>query len=271
MFSRLPITIFAASLAWIHLLQPAYAQDCDATCLAKKAQDPLGDVRAIMTDNTVSLGAFNENTAYSFQVQPVYSVQTDQGFNVILRGIIPILGVKPGTYIPPIGVVPGGSTQWGLGDSIIQAFITPQSDSSLKYGFGPQVSVPTHTSAAHAGPEWGAGLAGVVFGSAGQISYGGIVGQHWGRNSFSVTSIQPILMYNFESLPGAYIGYNNTITYDWRANGWQVPLGLMAGRTFQISEQGHALDLSVGAYSIVTAPFGAADTQIKFGMSLFLP
>ena len=45
---RLAITILAASLTLIHLSYPASAEECDAKCLAKKAQDPLGDVRAIM-------------------------------------------------------------------------------------------------------------------------------------------------------------------------------------------------------------------------------
>jgi hypothetical protein len=195
---------------------PAHAQDCDETCQAlRKAQDPLADVKAIMTDNTIAVGTAKDNTSYAFQIQPVYSIGTDMGFNVILRGIVPVVGVYNGAYLPWIGPTPiGGGYTWGLGDAMIQAFIVPQTDGDIKFGFGPQVSVPTHTDSILAGPGWGIGAAAVAFGFAGDLSYGGILGHHWGENGFSLTTVQPIVMYNMDLFGGSYIGYNNSITYD---------------------------------------------------------
>ena len=45
-----------------------HAQDDDALAeFARKAQDPLGDVKALMTDNTIGFdGGPNEDTSYSF-------------------------------------------------------------------------------------------------------------------------------------------------------------------------------------------------------------
>lgn len=56
----------------------ANAQDDDAAlAMAKKAQDPLGNVKAIMTDNTIAFnGGPNDDTTYSFQFQPVYVIPT---------------------------------------------------------------------------------------------------------------------------------------------------------------------------------------------------
>lgn len=272
--SAVPVAIFCLLLAALGSATGAAAQEaCDATCLAKRAQDPLADVKAIMTDNAVAFGTADSDTSYSFQIQPVYSIQTSYGFNVIPRAVIPIVGVPSAAGIPKLGTtpLPQSGTTWGLSDTIAQLFITPQTSSSIKFGVGPQVSLRTRTNQRAAGPGWGAGVAGIVFGNAGPLSYGAITHHHWGQDNFSLTSVQPILMYNFESIPGLYAGYNNTMTYDWSAaagNRFQIPLGAMVGKTFPIGD-GRALDLSLGAYGMVARPQGGADAEVRFGINVF--
>jgi hypothetical protein len=43
---------------------------------ARKASDPLGDVKALMTDNTIAFkaGENEDHTTFGFQLQPVYSI-----------------------------------------------------------------------------------------------------------------------------------------------------------------------------------------------------
>tara|TARA_R110000850_G_scaffold87602_8_gene188290 strand:+ start:3237 stop:4142 length:906 start_codon:yes stop_codon:yes gene_type:complete len=247
----------------------------DAAAAARKAQDPLADVKALMTDNTIASGTGSGQTSYNFQFQPVYSIPTDMGFNFILRGIIPVAGVVQGAQFPKLGTAPiatPGDT-WGISDIFVQGFIVPESNSDIKFGFGPQVSLRSASTSALSGPGWGAGGAGVFFGFAGDLSYGGIVGHHWGQNNFSLTTVQPIVFYNTSLFGGSYYGYNNSITYDWSAtsrNAWQVPLGLTAGKAF-ILDDGYMMDLNIGAYSLARAPVGGADWQFKFGVSLFFP
>ena len=117
-------------------------------------------------------------------------------------------------------------------------------------------------------------MAGVFFGFAGELSYGSILSHHWGENAFSITTLQPIVFYNIAALPGSYVGYNNSITYNWNADSgdrWQVPLGLTVGKTMAIGKEGHALDLNLGVYGLAERPKGGADWQLKFGISLFFP
>jgi len=252
------------------------AQGPSAAELARKAQDPLGDVRAIMTDNTISFGTSDNDTAYGFQILPAYSIPTDRGYNLIARAVIPIVGAPVGASLPRLGGEPisdEGAT-WGLSDSILQLFWTPSTTSAIKWGIGPQVSLRTRTSDQVGGPGWGGGIAGVVFGSAGDLAYGSLLMHHWGEEGYSVTSLQPIVYYNVSALPGSYVGYNNAITYNWDAGSgdrWQLPLGLTFGRTFPVGSAGHALDLSLGGYSLVVKPDGGADWQLKFGISVFFP
>lgn len=257
---NLPVVLIALCL--VVLASPGAADNCDVACqAARDAQNPLAPVRAIMTDNTYISGP-GTSDGYNLQIQPVYTVKTDQGYNILLRGIIPINGVPT-----------GGSHDWGLGDSIFQAFYVPETDGNLKYGFGPQVSIPTNSGATFIGPGWGAGASAVVFGFAGDLSYGALFSHHWAENNFSATTIQPIVMYNMDLFGGSYFGYNNSIVYNWKATAgdeWTVPLGATFGKTF-VFDSGYALDVSLGAYKLVERPTGGPDWQAKLGVSVFFP
>ena len=223
-----------------------------------------------MTDNTIAFGTAADETSYGFQIQPVYSIHTDRGYNFIARAIIPIVGAPAGAGLPKLGPnqTSEKGTKWGISDSIFQLFWPPITGADIKFGVVPQVSIPTHTT------DRVARLAGVFFGFAGEFSYGAILGHHWGEHDFSVTTMQPIVFYNIAALPGSYVGYNNSVTYNWNADSgdrWQVPLGLTAGKTMAIGKEGNALDLSLGAYGLAERPKGGADWQLKFGISWFFP
>jgi hypothetical protein len=255
----------------------AIAQDdAAAIAMAKKAQNPLGDVRAIMTDNTIAFdGGPEDSTSYGFQFQPVYAIKNESRFNMIFRAILPIVGVEPGVVIPPLGPEPKppAGSSWGISDTIVQYIFSPKGDSGTKWGIGPQVSLRTRSSARQAGPGWGVGAVGVVFGGAGNWALGAIGMQHWGEENYNVGTLQIIAMYNFESKPGMYLGYNNAMTFNWEAtssNKLTVPLGATFGKTMPVGD-GAGLDLSIGAYKLVARPDGAPRWQLKFGISYFFP
>jgi len=270
---QLVVRAFVLILLWASAAASAQGNDALAE-MARKAQDPLGDVQALMTDNTIAFdGGPNDDTSYSFQLQPVYAIPNDTGWNMITRAIVPIQGFEPGVVIPPIGPEPRPEQgdRWGIGDSILQYFFAPKSNASVKWGIGPQVSLRTHTSSRQAGPGWGGGLAGVLFGSINDWALGAIVMQHWGEDSFSVGTLQVTALYNFPNAPGAYIGYNNAITINWDASSGDkvtLPLGVTAGRTLLLGN-GDGLDLSAGVYGLVEKPNDAPAWQLKLGISYF--
>lgn len=252
--SALPALLLAAS--------PALAQDdCDAACqAARKAQDPLAPVTGLLTDNTLGFGPTSDSSTYNYQLQPVFTIEGD-GANVIFRGLLPYIGLPDGD----------GGTRYGWSDTILQAFYVPEVEpGAFKLGYGVQASFDT-AQKGFGGPGNGAGLALVGFGFSGNWSYGGVVGHLWGEDDFSVTTIQPIAFYNLEDfLGGSYIGYSNTLSYDWRDDAWTVPVGATFGKTFVVGG-GHAIDVNLGAYTLLDTPEGGNDWQIKFGISWFLP
>ena len=76
----------------------------NATEMAKKLQDPLANISAVMTDNDILFKTGDDETSYSFQFQPVQAWSFDeQGFNFIARGVIPILSLAPESQTPAIG------------------------------------------------------------------------------------------------------------------------------------------------------------------------
>ena len=68
----------------------------------------------------------------------------------------------------------GQKPVWGLGDSILQSFIAPHLKGRWDFGLGPQ------------------------------ISFAGILAQHWSFDGeFSKMILHPMLFYDFDFLPGA--------------------------------------------------------------------
>ena len=117
--------------------------------------------------------------------------------------------------------------------------------------------------------------AGVIVGNlTPNISFAGILGQMWSFDGkFSSAIIQPMLFYNFDSIPGAYVAYNAVTSVNWLAEGsnkWTVPLGLSIGRTFDMGG-GNAFDAMIGPYYNVARPDGAANWMIRFGISWMFP
>ena len=95
--------------------------------------------------------------------------------------------------------------------------------------------------------------------------------QHWGEDDFNVGTLQLIGMYNFPNMPGAYLGYNNALTFNWEANSSNkvtIPLGATFGKTMLLGN-GDGLDLSLGVYGLVEKPDAAPNWQLKFGISYF--
>ena len=64
---------------------------------ARKASDPLGNVKAIMTDNTIAFdaGEDEDDTSFGFQIQPAYAIPNKTKFNMIARAVCPSSASRP--------------------------------------------------------------------------------------------------------------------------------------------------------------------------------
>ena len=267
--------LLALAMTFIHT---STAQADDAAEMARKSQDPLAYISAVMTENDFLFKTGDDSTSYGFQIQPVYAFDfPDEGFSFIPRGIIPIIGAAPASDLPALGEPrpDGGGTTWGVGDIMLQTFFAPKTTSEWKWGVGPQLSLKTRTDDKVGGPGWGGGISAVLVGNATpQISTAFIMNQLWSFDGkYSTMGLQPIVYYNFESLPGAYIGYNGMITADWEANShnrWTVPVGFLVGRMFSLGD-GYGVEAGIGPYWNVVKQDDGADWSVKFVLNVLFP
>ena len=273
-----PSTLRTLALVLLAVVICPTALAQDAAEMARKLQDPLANIKAIMSDNDVMFKTGQDETSYSSNIQPVYAIPyEDKGFNLVLRALIPILDIAPGGQKPILGepLPPGEDRTFGLSDIVVQSFFSPRTDSSWKWGIGPMVSLKTRTDDKLSGPGWGAGPIAVLVGNLSENISTAVVGGHlWGDEmGFSTTLIQPMLFYNIPTAPGWEVNYNNTITYDWNAdsgNRWTVPLGAGVGKTFAL-ESGLGLNLGLGYYYNVEKPQGAADSLLRININFIFP
>jgi len=249
--------------------QDQLSDNCDATCQATRdSQDPTAAVNGVFFSNSFGFGPTSDDTFYNLQIQPIATVAERDWGDVIVRGVIPILGVPT-----PIETGDGLNTDFGLGDTILQAFYIPSNQKGpITFAIGPQLSVATHTEDETQSSGWGGGIAAAGFGFAGKLSYGALVNHLWGEDDFSTTTVQPIVFYNLKS-PGIgdwFVGYNNSITFDWAADSgdaWTVPVGAAVGKTFFLPSK-QAATLKVGGYALVEAPEGSNDWELTVNLNI---
>ncbi len=256
-------------LLWMGITNCIVAQD--AAEMARKLQDPLANIKALMTDNDINFNAGDDQVSYGFQLQPVYAIPFEEaGFNLINRAVIPILGIPPEGQRPIVGPDPlpaGDSYEWGLSDMVLQFFFSPKTEGAWKWGLGPTISLRTRTNSAFAGPGWGAGPIGVVVGGVGDLSVAVISGNLWGQQNFNLFILQPMLFYNIGE-NGWTVHYNNIISQDWNAssgNAWTVPLGFGISKTWAVG--GIGIEPLIGYYWNAARPEGAPNQSLKWSVN----
>ncbi len=245
--------------------------------MAKKLQDPLANITAIMTDNDFLFKTGQDEFSYSSSIQPVKVWSFDKaGFNFGARAIINIAGMAPESQKSNIQepLPEGDKITWGITDMLVQFFYSPKSDASWKWGAGPMFSLKTSTNPKLDGPGWGSGPIGVLVGGLGNFSFAFIGGHLWGFDGdFSTSIFQPMIFYNFPNAVGWAISYNNQVSLNWNAttgNQFTVPLGLSTSKVIGLPK-GHGIELGLGPYWNVVRPKGATSLMIRLNINFVFP
>jgi hypothetical protein len=87
------------------------------------------------------------------------------------------------------------------------------------------------------------------------------------RASANLTSIESQVSYTFAD--GWYVQSNPTITYDWTAAAWTVPVGADVGKALTIGAQ--PMSLQVGAYDLVERPEADPAWIIRVQVTFLFP
>jgi hypothetical protein len=244
------------------------AQGGDDTALAKKLQNPIGDLYSFpFQSNTNFQYGPHKGTQEILNIQPVIPVHVNEDWNVITRTILPLVW---NPSLSPIDTVP-----FGTGPTTFSAFLSPRNPTNgWLWGAGPVVQIPTISDPSLGSNVWGAGPTGVLVYMNGPWVAGALANNVWsfggtsgsGGTRYNMFLMQPFVNYNFGG--GWYVGSAPIITANWLGEGgkWTVPMGALAGRVFKVGKL--PINLSVGAYyNLVRPDFGSTwqlRTQVTF-------
>ena len=252
--------LFLVTLA----IAPVYAQED----LAKKSQNPIGNLISVPLVNNFEFGVGPEDaTVYVLDLKPIYPVNLGK-VTLINRFIMPVIYQEER--------VEGEGSEFGLGDLTYQAFFSPADSGAVIWGVGPAIIVPTNTDERLGRDKWSVGPAAVVVARPGHWVFGGLVQNVWSvagdsdEDDVRFFSFQYFINYNLEN--GWYLSSTPTITADWEADSddrWTVPLGGGVGRLVRFGKQ--PVDFKLQAYWNAEKPDGGAEWALQFQVKLLFP
>jgi hypothetical protein len=243
---------------------PSAAASDDASALAEKLQNPVGDLISVPFQNNTNFNVGpHAGTQDILNIQPVIPIHLNEDWNLITRTILPLV------WSPSLQ--PAQSVPFGLAPTQFSAFFSPRNPvNGWIWGLGPIVQLPTITSKTLGSNVWGAGPAAVVVRMDSPWVYGVLVNNVFsfggttvrGGTSYSVMTINPFANYNFGG--GWFIGTAPIATASWDTGGtkWTLPVGAQGGRLIKIGGK-LPVNLLIGAYYNAVRPQFGADWQLR--------
>jgi hypothetical protein len=253
---------------------PAETQDADsggdATALAKKLQNPIGNLYSFPFQNNINFNyGPHGGTQDILNVQPVIPIHVNEDWNVITRTILPLL------WQPSLD--PAHTVPFGTGPTTFSAFLSPSNPvNGWLWGIGPVVQVPTISDKTLGSPVWGGGPTGVLVYLKGPWVAGVLVNNVWsfggasgrGGTSYNMFLTQPFANYNFGE--GWYVGSSPIITANWLtagSNAWTLPVGANVGKVVKIGGK-LPVNFSLGAYYNALRPEFGSTWQLRTQVTL---
>jgi hypothetical protein len=239
----------------------------DEAALAKTVQNPLANLITLPFQANYNNGVGADNrTFFNLNIQPVIPYPGEK-WNIISRTIIPYNSAPVGTT---------GSIS-GFGDINLSLFWSPAKPSSLTWGVGPAVTLPTASNPEALGSDkLSIGPTGVVFYGIKKWTLGIVASNVWSVAGDSTAPdvnfffAQWFANYNFGK--GWALSTAPIITCDWEAaSGEQctVPWGLQISKVTHFGAR--PVNLLVGYYENSEHPTGGADSQVRIQLNLMFP
>ena len=235
--------------------------------LARKAQNPIGDLISLPFQNNTNFGVGPDDDVQNIlNIQPVWPFAMGEDWTVITRTIIPLV------WQP--GVVAGEDNVFGLGDSTFTAFFSPKTE-GLIWGVGPVTLIPTATNDRLGSDKWGLGPSIVMLAKPGNWVVGTLISNVWsvaGSGDEEVNFFTWQYFINYNMADGWYLTSTPTMTADWTAESgqqWTVPVGGGAGKVFTVGKQ--PMNAKVQGFYNVTKPDGGADWTLQIQLQFLFP
>ena len=262
------------------MAQTSTAEEGQATAqedLAKKSQNPVGNLISVPIEYWHYDGMPNDSSADGLMLKPVYPTQIGN-LTLINRLIIPYLGIDAnisGGDFGNISLPATNSKESGLGNIQYQGFFTAADPGKIIWGLGPVFEFPTNSSELGS-DKWSAGPAALALTMQGKWVVGALAQNMW---SFAGPSDEPsvnkfifqyFINYNLDN--GWYLTSAPIMTADWTKDSsdqWTVPLGGGIGRLMRFGKQ--PVDFKLQAFGNVKKPDGGPDWSMMFAVKFLFP
>jgi hypothetical protein len=243
------------------------APEENVTALAKTTQNPVGDIVSVPFQfNFNSGGAYQDQTFFNLNFQPVIPIHLTPKLIYIARTIVPVVSI-PTT---------NGTSYSGVGDIVEQTFFTPAHPGKIILGLGPSFSFPTATAYPAKTGTWAGGGSAVVLAMPGPFVLGSLFVQlspmtdSGGAPKVNNFLWQYFVNYNFGK--GWALSTAPSITANWDIHSgqkWTVPYGGGITRTLVFNKQ--PMSLGFQYYYAPVRPDNAASSTVRFTISLIYP
>ena len=241
-----------------------------ATALAKKLQNPIGDLYSFPFQNNTNFNTGpHQGTQDILNVQPVIPIHINDDWNVITRTILPLVwqpSFQPAQTVP-----------FGTGPITFSAFLSPKNPTDgWLWAVGPAIQIPTISNKTLGSNVWGAGPTAALVYMKGPWVVGALANNIWsfggtpapGGTRYDTFLVQPFANYNFGG--GWYVGTSPIITANWLTagnNAWTLPVGANVGRVVKVGGK-LPVNFSIGAYYNALRPEYGSTWQLRTQVTL---
>lgn len=245
--------------------------------LAKKSQNPVGDVISIPLETWHHDGIADDGMANALIVKPVYPLNLGK-LTLINRLIIPYIGIDyshGNIYSDHSSASSHKTKTTGFGNTQYQGILTAASPGKIIWGLGPVLEVPTNTNGLGT-DKWSGGASVLLLSMPGNWVVGTLLQNMWSFagedddadvNRFT---LQYFVNYNIKN--GWYVTSTPIITADWNSpNGekWTIPVGGGIGKLHKFGDL--PIDFKLQAFANVEKPAGGPDWAGMFVVKFLFP
>ena len=236
--------------------------------LAKKLSNPISDLVSVPFQfNWEQNVGPDRQTRFILNVQPVMPFALTPKLNLIARVIVPFVSQ------PPLSV--GGTAASGVSDILTSLFFSPNTGSTLTWGAGPVVSLPSTTEPTLGTEKWSAGPTIVVLKQAGPWTAGALWNQLWSfsgntsRTDVNQMFVQPFLAYTTKRAFTITVQSESVGNFKADTDQWTVPIKLLLSKVATFGMFPASYQVGFGGY--VVQPEGGPSWKIRGAIVLLLP
>jgi hypothetical protein len=262
----LVLCLSASAFAQSSSGQPAAAAG-DAE-LAKKLSNPISDLVSVPFQfNWEQNVGPDKQTRFVLNVQPVMPFSLTPKVNLIARVIVPFVSQPP--------LFAGGTAASGVSDILTSFFFSPNTGSTLTWGAGPVVSLPSTTEPTLGTEKWSAGPTIVVLKQAGPWTIGALWNELWSfsgnpsREDVNQMFLQPFLAYTTKKALTITLQSESVGNFEADTGQWTVPVNLLFSKVATFGTFPASYQVGVGGYTI--HPDGGPSWKVRGAIVLLLP